>query len=561
MKPDRRTMRSSEDRWVAALRQSHTGLWRSLALVSFAALCTSVSGCSTIPAAVQGRTPTGELEYSLDSRQLEIRAREIHAVLDRLDVDYALPPVPNDFEVVLSFVHVSDVQIRDYGFVSQGVTASRLVDFAVPGTERHQGIDTREEYPFLAQVQAINKVVKQSSEAPSNESPSDKSIPASRSRPAPAFMIHTGDSTEVATQGELLSFLSVANLLEIPWFNVAGNHDFLLFGNFKQGFDFKDSSGTIALITDRRAFIEFHGDESRVQSFPLLYRRHIQTQEGVKNAHAETGKEETKERRDKGDKDRLCRDQPREMTVPPSKLHGFDCDASETDLQDSRCRSTPKTNYSFTTSTDPPIRIVVLDTNAFDARVPRRRRAQRIGTGSTGTVEEDQFSWLRQQLIDASRRGEPVLVMGHHPLSKLTGNRKSIRKLLTSENPDSPRLSYLLDELRKEKVLAYFGGHKHSGYLILHKGTAEKGDKEALQGCSAGCFLEVIAPSLHEFPQIALLVRVLKRTTKSGQLWVDVSPIIPKINRNSSENSVDFDIYRETCEKAIENKPWFRRRR
>jgi 3',5'-cyclic AMP phosphodiesterase CpdA len=500
-----------------------------LTLIGLLCLGAVSSGCVS-PAAVQGRTATGEVEYTVDPDRLATRARELQNELRRSQFVYEPPKVPPGHRVVLSFVHVSDVQIRDYGLLSQGITASKLADFFVPGTERQPGIDTREEYPFLAQVDTINGM-----------------------QEAPAFMIHTGDSSEVATVGELLSFLSVANLLEIPWFNVPGNHDFMLFGNFKQGFRLENTASGISFITDRGQFIRLHGRDWRLRGFPPIYGRHAPTADPSvagdqpdSDASTVSLAETTEEERQ-----RLCKDDPEELErriVPPSSLHGFDCDASEMNLQEPRCDSAPKPFYSFSTRTDPPLRIVVLDTNAFDARIPRWRGTQRVGIGAAGAVEEDQFAWLQQQLLDADRRGESVLVIGHHPLSELAGDGMRIRKLLTAENPESPRRSFLLDELRRNKVLAYFGGHKHAGYLILHSGEPKPGNEEALGVCRHKCFLEVIAPSLHEFPQIALLIRVLEED-RGSRLWIDVSPISPKLKEG------DWEAYRKACHDAIENIP------
>jgi 3',5'-cyclic AMP phosphodiesterase CpdA len=47
-------------------------------------------------------------------------------------------------------------------------------------------------------------------------------------------MIHTGDSVDAGVVTELYEFLAISNEVQLPWYNVLGNHDSGVFGNIEQ---------------------------------------------------------------------------------------------------------------------------------------------------------------------------------------------------------------------------------------------------------------------------------------------------------------------------------------
>lgn len=460
------------------------------------------------------RQPT--LEYPVGRADLEswslTSEREFGNLKPKLDPLQAQTS-KEEGEVVLTFVHVSDVQVRDFSLVYHNRSLSRLVDRVVKGTERRKEIDTVEEYPFLVLTKMINDAV---------ASKGREEIEEKReiSPDSPAFLIHTGDAIEAGTVGEFLRFASIANRLSIPWFNVIGNHDILTFGNFSQhGTRVDGFVPGLELVGDRAAFMNLHKGIGTAHTFTGLYGLHPASHEG-------------------------------NQLVPGSDYHGFDCDSSTIggDPKNPRCTNSLRPYYSFSTRTNPPLRIVVLDTNLDDSQILSAWSLQMPGQGAGGFLREDQASWLRDQITQAKNRGEAVLVFGHHPLS-WKRSKKADADPTTLDNPppilqvgDRSAFSrqYLLNVLEDyDNVLGYFGGHTHKVGLFAHLlGITD--DQALLDLYKDGSlrprfFAEVIAPSLHEFPQVALLVRVLR---KEDNLLLSVKPIDLAVNDTTGEQKL-----------------------
>jgi 3',5'-cyclic AMP phosphodiesterase CpdA len=69
------------------------------------------------------------------------------------------------------------------------------------------------------------------------------------------FVINTGDSLDIGTMPELISFLTEMNNLDIPWFQTIGNHDRLGLGNIPPGL--LDAFSELDFV-DKKSFIEKH---------------------------------------------------------------------------------------------------------------------------------------------------------------------------------------------------------------------------------------------------------------------------------------------------------------
>lgn len=110
------------------------------------ALCLLLTACATLDVA-------GTPEYpgtvgAVNARIKVIRDAADHGVFRLRGV----PPIPHalqNSEIVLSFVHVSDAQIRDNGLVLMSEWASKLTDRVAHGAERVDELDTNDEYPYL----------------------------------------------------------------------------------------------------------------------------------------------------------------------------------------------------------------------------------------------------------------------------------------------------------------------------------------------------------------------------------------------------------------------------
>lgn len=372
------------------------------------------------------------------------------------------------WEIVLSFVHVSDVQVRDNDIVLDSEATEPVIDAIAKGARRTEALDRNDEYPYLALVEGINRLV----------SDKGKGTPLN-AQEVPAFMIHTGDAIDAGSKGELLQFLNVSNRLKLPWFNVIGNHDVFLFGNFSQHRLRSDQLiPGLDLVRSRTQFMDSHGGNLAFY-YPGGTPRHLYSHDAT----------------EKGNK-----------VVPGSYFHGFDLTPSGTN-------SSPLSYYSFVTlQTSPPVMIVVLDTVAQDEDTEIRMLGgvQMPGFGAwSRQISEDQFLWLSRKIDGAAADGAVVLVFGHHPLSSLSQEEGELRY----RDPNLTNSRRLRDFLKENRhVLAYFSGHTHFARIIETIDNS-RGDRK---------FLEVIAPSMHEYPQLAFLVNILK---KDHRIAVSVRPL------------------------------------
>jgi len=373
--------------------------------------------------------------------------------------------VPEGWDTLFSFVHASDVQIRDFGIKYQGEKQSAFLKKFAGGTQRIAMLDQNDEFPYLALVGAINNMTE-----------------------PPRFLLHTGDSIDSGTIGELLVFVAISNHLEIPWFNAVGNHDILLFGNFTQNsLEIENPRGSgVLLVESRRNYISLHG-------FNELY---------------------TNER------DRMQYHTPTEIFLNDkasrSFRHGFDKVSHSVTIPE---EDIPNTSYYSVKihHEDPEIRLIVLDTTVPDEQIPKVGKVEIPGIGASGTIGEDQFSWLESELNNANRNGEWVIIAGHHPLFDSTG--KSSLGASIAGDTNTPLVKFLKNQRR---VVAFLGGHTHTAYINEHS-------------TSFGKFAEVIAPSLHEYPQLALMLTVLFNSDQ-GKLALLIQPVKGEVSGPLSDN-------------------------
>lgn len=380
------------------------------------------------------------LEYGYES---EVSIQSYQNKIEDIFIDnkFALvtgkSAIPENCDTLFSFIHVSDIQLRDSNIVYFGKKRSKYLDrIKIPfvhgepfGAMERGKLDTRDEEPYIALIGAINQA-----------------------KHRPSFVLHTGDAIDAGTMGEMISFIALSNFLEIPWFNVIGNHDIFIMGNLTQDrLRIINPRGPgVLVVQSRDLFIKFHGWNDINMHFPIELRRHIPTQ-GF------------------------------------SYRHGFDRTNRDTKLNSNNQTGTP--HYSILLyPSNPKIRLLGIDTNLSDDMILKGVIDGRLRIGYEGLLRKDEFEWLDKELKEARLNKEFVIMAGHHPLSNEKG--KKILKVAIAGISKSFLLDYLKDQ---PHVLAYFGGHTHKPYINVH-----------------GTFAEVIAPSLHEFPQTALLVTLLK---------------------------------------------------
>jgi 3',5'-cyclic AMP phosphodiesterase CpdA len=429
--------------------------------VKWIACATMLSAATGCPRSLRVPDP-GALEYhppnasSVRDWRAELR-RDLAAADLEVHVAGEVPgaDVPPGWDVVTRFVHISDVQFREVGLRYFGKIGERLSATVASATYRPDDLDKKDEFPLAALVGGVNARVKGAAQPPAR---------GRRPPPPPDFLVHTGDAVDASSMGELLKFMTVANEVHVPWFDVVGNHDVFLMGNFTEDNIKVDGDTTRGLdwVLNRAKFMQAHGANDNVP---------------FSHAATESGS----------------------AILPSSRYHGFDCltPSCETCGQGS---PPLRAYYSVSLATTPPIRLIVLDTTRTHESIPHVAGGELPGFGAAGYVDAEQFRWVQGELASAQDAGEAILVFGHHTLT--SPERSFGESDLLGTNPDGKRAVSVLELLkRRRNVLAYFGGHTHVARITRHD--------DAYRG--AYPFYEVIAPSLHEFPQTAYWVEVLRR--------------------------------------------------
>ena len=113
---------------------------------------------------------------------------------------------------LLSFVHLSDMQIRDGAVTLEGPNRSTRLGGLLPSFEHDDDLAAYNPYMAEAVIATINAQV-------------------DRGRERPVFVIHTGNAIDAGVMSELARFHDIVDQLEIPLFDLLGNHDALVFGN------------------------------------------------------------------------------------------------------------------------------------------------------------------------------------------------------------------------------------------------------------------------------------------------------------------------------------------
>jgi 3',5'-cyclic AMP phosphodiesterase CpdA len=493
---------------VQGMQESSNWTERWLYMVSYlvlAILFLAIFGCEELTE-INSSTQEAQWEYPLiDGRDAKTRSKILSDDLagSRFELIFGDKRQSyQDWNTVLSFIHLSDIQIRESKIGMDDFVSQTAEWMGISGSIRHTDLDQNDEYAFLAMVGAINTEIR---ERKSNQ---------------PSFVMHTGDAIDVGTQGEFLQFVAVANLFDLPWFNVLGNHDVFYFGNFTQKNLNADRFLTgLQLINSKSNFAENHSYES-ISKFP-----------GGLNENAYFKDTET---------------EVSSAGIPGSYCHGFDLDPCSSKQASRAACSNPY--YSFVVETNHPhVRIVVLDTIADDPEVELdilQVVKRKIGA-FPGTISENQFNWLQKEIRNAASADQVVLIFGHHPLESESEGPVRYNAATLTQSKTKPRL---VDFLRsKPNVLAYFGGHTHKAAIRCwpRDSGAYSACEESPKGTPA--FLEVIAPSVHEWPQEGFLIRLLQEEN-TNNLALAVRPIAPVVNGGSAAHRWKKARYGAYCD-------------
>lgn len=284
--------------------------------------------------------------------------------------------------VKLTFVHVSDVQLRDERVRLYDRQTSRLADYVIPSFEHEGRVETFDHAAYFAIIQTINATV--------------DAYDVGNAR-RPAFMIHTGDAVDAGVVNELYEFLYVTNEVHVPWYNAIGNHDVGTFGNIEQKMIYvNDPHVDFMTMHSKFNFINMHHTASDYYPFVNV----APTNTAIDPTAAD----------DVGDRFY-------------SKFNGFDRlnytpDKISSELE--WCDSCPgyyslEVKEKDDAAGDPAVQMIVLDTG--------------FGFGAQGDIGDDQLAWLENEIKNAADK--IVLVSGHHDIAGIQVGGDRLFDLLT----------------------------------------------------------------------------------------------------------------------------------
>lgn len=480
----------------ARLERRPSAVWIDGNLVSVTS-CTGTVDSDAYDTQAQPPVPVGACASPSDrgtdlvlSRALPLAAGKVAVVLaDAVTLSRPL----------ISFVHLSDIQLRDANIkVGDRETSARL-DQLIPSFQYDPDQELYNEYVVNAVVATINADVK-------------TQPPELR----PRFMIHTGDTIDAGTHNELMRAHAILDQLTIPWFNVIGNHDVLAFGNMQPTADLDgDAScvglaslvlpyskrfGTTTWLPNRiciRQQIEGAIDDAFVATPDPIDSRAAFVAGNGHPKHAAILRFADAKIRTRSDDKKTCRS-ILSMNREKSLFHGFDL---QTGGDTADAKSMPG-YYAFTMQLNdaavPGRRAVfiVLNTEDLDA----------YEGGNIGRLQQTQLDWLDSALRCVGGTHDLVFVFGHHPLAAI-------------RIPGGKTLHQHAQLAESKNVVAYLYGHAHKHGLCREKSSCEH-------------FWEIEAGSLLEFPQEGKMIRVkalgpvgfIEMTTFTERLSSDVDP-------------------------------------
>lgn len=396
----------------------------------------------------------------------------------------ASPPSPSTLRPLWSFVHMSDVQLKEHRVTMEGAISTEAYDGLTNGALRHPQLERHDDAVLLATVLSINALADtqwlEGTFAP---------YPTPR---RPRFVLHTGDAVDVGLFSELTQFLVTMGELKLPFYNAVGNHDGLFFGTFP----FERIKGANVLlpyvpIYDSDRFMRFHSPEGAAAdlSVPEMKQasgnEHPPTRFGVAFA-----------------KDQLTAALQKGRDGPQSDFHGFDlaCHRGrKSGKADGGLCQEARGYYSFDVALPDlederrRLRFVVLNTS----EILPETISEGFSRLSKGHLQPEQLRWLEHEVTRGSEDGATVysIVAGHHTLDSMLKDQQRERLLeIFTHRP---------------RVLAYLSGHTHRDDAVRHLY-----DGKAVWELTAGSTLV--------YPQLSRLVELFEDTSE-GRLWLRVA--------------------------------------
>lgn len=355
-----------------------------------------------------------------------------------------------------AFIHISDVQLRDSDIKLVDPAFSARFDPLVESFEHDEDQEAFGRYVFEAVIATIRAGHRELSEAT-----------ADPRRLAPSLAIHTGDATDVGTIAEMDTFHELMDSLPIPWFDVVGNHDALIFGNLLPSDEegrYCSSVGVLLDATGAPAWVHGLVGRGRLCALPEIPGT---TERFIADTPGELGTRAFIEHHLHAPLDLLPpnrnRPCPGVKGAAASRQHGFDLEV----------RGGVKPGfYRFGVLIDVAgvtrcLHYIVLNTEVLDG-----------GSGALGRVGDDQLRWLEREILPTVKPADLAMVFAHHPISEIEEDARLEGILAAAPN-----------------VVGYFYGHRHVHGICRDKRPGV---------CKH--FWEVETGSILEVPQEARLV-------------------------------------------------------
>lgn len=394
-----------------------------------------------------------------------------------------------------SFVHLSDVQLRDEqlrfhpGWVLKYPWLATIwqgaLDFLVPSVCFDPDQEIHDIAVYLALLRSI--------EAADREAAARLAGPAER----PLFLAHTGDASHVGAVSEFVEFGSVSSTTYIPFLHCVGNHDIGLWGTQLPGRQTVNSDEPCwhSYVRDTVWLQALRGEDA---PYDLSMTRPVVE---TRRCPPIRFKEPPAPPYQAGDMAPWktwvrARKMSAQLTVGgDGSAFGRGWESGRVALPDGR-----------------RFRLIVLNTAA---RL-HLSAGPDVGAGSSASggelsltkgagaddisLAEAELTFAEQALLAAAEAGESVLMFGHHPLS-----------CSDEESTGVPRLIRAVQAC--PTFVAYFCGHTHE-YALRPSSPTDPG------------FVQIVAPSILEYPQAGLWVTIRVTEAPDGPVVVDVDPII-----------------------------------
>ncbi len=385
-------------------------------------------------------------------------------------------------KTLLSFIHLSDIQLREGSVKLDDPDISRRLDVLVPqfsSFEYDPDLEFYNQYVTAALLATINRNNKWYEDPPASKR--SELDPLDR----PEFVIHTGDSIDSGVESELHLFHTLIDKVDIPFLELFGNHDTLVFGNLIPAAD--DDESKCASGDSLAGQVSFPWS-TFVPDWFCVHQNVKCTDEkcisGEVELVARTDPAETRKRFIRG-----VKDVPSDQTSnsPPdlaTRDHGFDLNR---DLG----------YYSFSRPIKITTQVGVSDVEAKAIFVALNSEDRDSGQGGIGgRIGKTQFNWLKG-ILESADTHDLIFVFAHQPVGSID-----------IDGEIHGTFESLLDS--NKHIVGYFYGHNHAHEIC--------GDARNTV-CSH--FWEVETGSLIEFPQEGRLVRIKQVSTTDA--FIEVS--------------------------------------